>query len=167
MPHPQRFVLLVALSLCGCSGTRPAQPVLFSSAPPGALVRIDGERSGFATPCLVSLPIEKAHMVELELPGHEIARRYVVPAGTHEAVFWSEMNVGHRTPKFPLFLNIDDFFVTVITRNEQVPGRIFVRLKRTADAETPWLDSAELDEWVETPGEPELVPAPEREPVDE
>lgn len=170
MSRRRLAVPLLALGLSACAATRPEQPVLFASSPPGALVLIDGERSGFATPCLVSLLLERAYLVELELPGYVVATRYVVPDGTEEAILWSEMNVGHRTPHFPIFLNVDDFFVTVVTKNPKVPGRIFVRLKREADLEAVTPAEEAPDTWVETPADPpadEPAPTPDGEDGDD
>lgn len=119
---------LLALLAAGCLSS---PPITIDSDPPGALVLLDGEPTGFATPC--SLEISGSHEIRLELPGYEPAGRRIRSDGQREMIFWREATVGKRTWRFPLWLNIDDFFDPVPLKHPTAPDRLFVRLRREAD----------------------------------
>lgn len=125
--------LSLALALASCRSSR--VPVTLASDPPGAEVWIDGRETGFATPCRISLERSRDHELELRLPGHRPATRLLVRDGERQAVYWREMSVGTKAWRFPLFLNIHDFFAPAPLHHPLVPGRIFVRLRREADGE--------------------------------
>lgn len=129
-----RAALLGALLASSCAGPRPQTPILLATEPPGAVVLVNGESSGFVTPCTLALSIEKPHSIELVLEGYLPEMRLLVPAGYEEAVLWPEMSTHPRNWKLPLWLNIDDFFVPVRTKAPLQPARIFVRMKREVDA---------------------------------
>lgn len=129
MPLPRRLLpASLALALAGCLST---PPITIDSDPPGALVLLDGRPTGFATPC--ALELSGSHEIRLELPGFVPAVRHIRPDGQREAVFWREATVGPRTWRFPLWLNIDDFFDPVPLKHPTAPDRLFVRLRREAD----------------------------------
>ncbi len=120
----------------GCASPGGRTPVLFTTEPPGAAVVLDGQPSGFATPCHLGLPLDGgAIRVELVKKGFVTAVRELEVGTNTVTVLWSEMNVGHKAWRFPLHLNADDFFVPVRSVNPMKPARIFVRLMRSADAE--------------------------------
>lgn len=128
-------LLLACAGSAGCSALSPRSPVTFASQPPGATVLIDGRATGFVTPCQIGLSVEDRFRVDFELDGYVPATRTIEKGGELETVFWHEMNAGTRTWRFPLWLNIDDFFVPVRARHPLQPSRIFVELKRVADSE--------------------------------
>ena len=128
-----RAALACALFAAGCNSTRPQTPILLATEPPGAIVLVNGESSGFVTPCRIALSLEEPHAIELVLPGYSSEMRVLVPSGYEEAVLWPEMNTHPRNWKIPLWLNIDDFFAPVRTKAPLQPPRIFVRMKREVD----------------------------------
>ena len=122
--------LLAALLAAACTTT---SPVSLSSDPPGAAVYVNGVHSGFTTPCIMSLEKDENHEVALVLDGYDTAERSIVNDPTYETILWREMSVLPKTWRFPLWLNLEDFFVPVKKRFLLKPSRIFVRLSRTAD----------------------------------
>jgi hypothetical protein len=126
-------VIGAALLASGCAGPRPSSPVLLATEPPGVIVLVNGETSGFVTPCMIGLSVERPHRVDLELDGYVTETRLIAPGGYEQAILWHEMNIGSRTWRWPLWLNIDDFFFPVRTKNPLQPWRIFVRMKRSVD----------------------------------
>ena len=103
-----------------------------SSAPPGAEVRLDGEATGFHTPCNISVS-KGRHVLEVALPGYATARRDLAPDGQWDTILWREYIVRMAVWRFPFWLNIEDFFVPVRKHDAVVPRRVFVRLERAAD----------------------------------
>lgn len=124
----------LGLIASSCAGTRPTTPVLLATEPQGVVVMVNGESSGFVTPCMIGLSLERPHRVDLVLEGYVPETRLIIPGGYEEAILWHEMNIGHRNWRWPLWLNIDDFFVPVRTKAPLQPWRIFVRMKRSVDA---------------------------------
>lgn len=131
--RPRRSGLLLglaALLLAACTTPRPS---VFATDPPGARVFVDGEDSGFVTPCAISLPDRSLQRIDLALPGYETATRFVSDEGTAYWILFREMTVGPQTWRFPLWINFFDGLMprkVVATRR---PSRIFVRLRRQAD----------------------------------
>ncbi len=122
--------LAAAVLLSACAAT---SPVSLSSDPPGAHVFVNGVDSGFTTPCVMSLDKDEDHEVAFVLDGYLTAERSIVHGSTYETILWREMSVLPKTWRFPLWLNLEDFFVPVKRRFLLKPSRIFVRMNRSAD----------------------------------
>ncbi|MDP6741200.1 MAG: hypothetical protein QF404_14420 [Planctomycetota bacterium] len=125
---------LVAL-LASCAAN---QPLHFSSAPPGAAIFVNGADSGFVTPALVDLPDPEDSRIEFVLDGYQTAVRQLKDERQGELVLWSEASTSAKSWNFPLFLPYKDFFFFYKRANssrleQQVRGRIFVRLRRSSD----------------------------------
>jgi len=126
-------LLACALLAGGCSIFDRSTKVVLASDPPGARVLIDDKDSGFVTPCVLELdPADDARVV-LELPGFEPARRLLVSERDAQAVLWRDMYLSSRTWTFPIWLDTRHFFQPIAVDRRLVPGRVFVRLERTAD----------------------------------
>jgi len=119
--------LLVLAS--ACAGPHPS---IFATDPPGARVIIDGEDSGFVTPCAIDLPSDP-HVIDFTLPGYASARRTTYPETQRYAILYREWISNTDTWRFPLWLNVEDLFVPIKTISTQSPQRIFVRLRPQAD----------------------------------
>ncbi len=130
MPN-RNFSLLLALALLsmGCR----AKGVSLATYPAGANVVVDGEDSGFSTPCVLNLDSGNSRRIDFELPGYTTATRMLVDRGRRELVYWRDATVNYNTWNFPLWLNLEDFFVPSKNRGGKMPGRVFVRLRRQAD----------------------------------
>jgi hypothetical protein len=124
----------IALALSGCILLPSPGNVTFASDPPGARVLIDGKDTGFVTPCALALERNDDTRLDIELPGYVTATRYLTPDHQCYVILWREMYVDQRTFHFPLWLNVRDFFVPIKYDKTMAPGRIYVRLERTADA---------------------------------
>jgi len=125
--------LLALLASCAAN-----QPLHFASAPPGAAILIDGEDSGFVTPALIDLPHPEDSRVEFVLDGYQTAVRQMKDERQGELVLWNEATTSAKAWNFPLFLPYKDFFFFYKRPNasrleQQVRGRIFVRLRRSSD----------------------------------
>jgi len=125
--------LLALLASCAAN-----QPLHFSSAPPGAAIFVNGEDSGFVTPAFIDLPNPEDSRVEFVLEGYQTAVRQLTDERQGELVFWSEATTSAKSWNFPLFLPYMDFFFFYKRANasrleQQVRGRIFVRLRRSSD----------------------------------
>ncbi len=123
----------LAFSLASCSMFRRERGVSFATDPPGARVVLDGKDSGFVTPCMLYMTDDNGIKVDLVRPGYETAHRVLTERTTAHLVLWNEMSVYYNTWDFPLFVNMEDFFIPVKVDNEPIPARIFVRLRREAD----------------------------------
>lgn len=131
-PAMQRlFSSLAVLFLATACAT--TSPVSISSEPPGAAIYVDGKHSGFTTPAVISLAKKQNHTVVIALSGYEREERAIVDDPDYETLLWREMAVLPKTWRFPLWLNLEDFFVPVKKKYLLKPSRIFVRLDRTAD----------------------------------
>lgn len=128
----QRILLSLgaAILASACAATT---PISLSSEPPGASVYVNGVHSGFTTPCVISLQKKMNHEVVIALDGYEPAARGIVDDPDYETLLWREMSVLPKAWRFPLWLNLEDFFVPVTKKFLLKPSRIFVRLQRTAD----------------------------------
>ena len=123
-------LLLALLGAASCFSVQPAPTLSLSTHPPGALVLINGEETGFATPCILAVE-EELIRVEIVLEGYDPETRIVTRDPKLETRYWSEMNAGTRTWRFPLFLPIHDLFTSPV-REVMIlaPGRIFIRMDR-------------------------------------
>jgi hypothetical protein len=123
-------LLLALLGAASCFSVQPAPTLSLSTHPPGALVLINGEETGFATPCILAVE-EELIRVEIVLEGYDPETRIVTRDPKLETRYWSEMNAGSRTWRFPLFLPIHDLFASPV-REVMIlaPGRIFIRMDR-------------------------------------
>jgi hypothetical protein len=135
MQSPRTLPLaLLCAALASCVTDYESIPIHFSSDPPGADVVVNGVPTGFATPCMVALVKEK-QVVTLEKTGYQIPARVLYPDPYNDTWFWIEASVGPHTYPFPTFINLDDFLQPVVRKNELIPARIYVRLKRLVDIE--------------------------------
>jgi hypothetical protein len=107
--------------------------VTFASDPPGARIMIDKKDTGYVTPCALALERNNDTRLDIALPGYVTATRYLTPDHQVYAILWREMFVDARTFHFPMWLNVRDFFVPIKYEKTMAPGRIFVRLERSAD----------------------------------
>ncbi len=121
----------------GCILFTHPQGVAVSSDPPGATVFMAGKDTGYVTPCVIGIDPDDDTRVDIVLPGHETETRYISSNYDVYALLWREMSVGFDTWDFPLFLNLKDFFVPIKVSEHVVPGRIHVKLDRTADKTDP------------------------------
>lgn len=124
--------LLASLATSSCFMTRKHVVVHFSSEPSGAAVLLDGKDTGFVTPCRLTLPPDRTQ-AELRLDGYEPARRRLEPKRSTSSVRWSEAYVSYNTWHFPMWYRFSDCFAPVTFSRSMSPGRVFVRLKRSAD----------------------------------
>jgi hypothetical protein len=125
-----------ALVTPGCVLFSGPKGIVVSSDPPGATVSIDRRDSGFVTPCTLAVDAEDDKRVDIALQGYETETRFITPDHEVYAILWREMSVGlgQAAFDFPLFINFRDFFAPVKYRSTVSPGRIHVRLDRSADA---------------------------------
>ena len=130
---PQLACLCLLALLSACRSFRRERGVSFATDPPGAQVFLDGEDTGFVTPCLLKVPNRSKLDVELVREGYAPARRRLVDATRRHVLYWKEMEVGYNTWRFPFWLNFEDFFIPLKVDDEPLPARIFVRMRRQAD----------------------------------
>lgn len=144
-----RFPLIAAFAAAsvtpGCVLFSRPSGIVVASDPPGAAVSIDRRDSGFVTPCTLEVDAEDDKRIDIALPGYVTETRFITPDHEVYALLWREMSVGYSTFDFPLFLNFRDFFVPVKYRASASPGRIHVRLDRTADVASKNAASAPAD----------------------
>ncbi|MFN0006669.1 MAG: PEGA domain-containing protein [Planctomycetota bacterium] len=107
--------------------------VSFSTDPPGARVVVDRKDSGFVTPCRLSLPTNDTHRVEILMPGYAPVTLRVEHGRRSDIVLWRDMSIGPGTWRFPMWLNLEDFFEPFKVRQAYSPGNVFVRLERTGE----------------------------------
>lgn len=121
------------LLLCGLAACRNTPPVYFSSSPPGAILVVDGQETGFVTPCAVDLEDVDSRTVEFRLNGFEPAVRVLRYQERADLVYWTEASGDLKTWNFPLWLGSRDFFLPKKNLSGESPSRIYVRLRRLAD----------------------------------
>jgi len=120
---------LLALALgSSCLELQRSPGVLLATEPPGARIVVDGEDSGFVTPCNLGLSRER-HRIELVLPGYQTARVQVDKGGQTQLVYWREAYVNSNTWNFPTWLNYEDGFAPVKLGLGFEPSRIHVPLR--------------------------------------
>ena len=121
---------LVGESGCGKSTT--ARAILRLVDPTGGKVVVDGQDSGFVTPCNLGLTRE-SHTVDLVLPGYQVARIRVHPTSKTYAMRWVDMYQDDQTWHFPGWLNFRDFVAPVKKELGWEPTRIHVPMRLAAD----------------------------------
>lgn len=127
-------VLLAAFLHASCMNVSPPG-VTFASEPPGARVQVDGQDSGWVTPCMIALTWEEVHVVTLALEGHVPHEILLVPEERLGVSDWRQGASGvNSTIRFPFFQEPVDFFFPLREVRALAPGRVFVRLR---PAETP------------------------------
>ena len=107
--------------------------VSFATDPPGAKVFVDRQDSGFVTPCRLTLPSGDTHKIEIAMAGYEPVKLNVEHGPHANVVLWRDMSVGPQTWRFPLWLNLEDFFEPFKIRRYYSPGHVFVRLERAGE----------------------------------
>ena len=130
------FLALAATILVapGCLNMTPPASS-FATEPPGARVWIDGQDSGWVTPCLIALDVEDPHTVSLELDGFTPYQIALAPSYRRQVVDWQLGASGAQsTIHFPLFLPPWDLFYPFRVNHGLQPARIFVRLRPQDDA---------------------------------
>lgn len=105
----------------------------FSSSPPGATLVVDGQETGFVTPCALDLEDADVRMVQFRLPGYEVATRELRSMDRSDLVYWREASGNLKTWNFPVWLGAEDFFIPRKDLSGEAPSRVHVRLKRQAD----------------------------------
>lgn len=127
--HALRLLVLAAMALgTGCRNVSPAG-VHFSSEPPGATILVDGQDSGWVTPCEVDLDVEREHEVDLALEGFATRRFLLVPDEQRSFVSWNQGVNGLRTrQRAPFLIPAVDLVLPFREVRALAPGRIFVRL---------------------------------------
>lgn len=106
--------------------------VSLSSQPPGARVLIDGEDSGFFTPCVLALDRDEKQRVRFELPGYEPALRVLEPNTRRTYIPWSDGDLGSARWRFPLFLPLGAVLVPLKVDDSHSPWRVHVKLRLSA-----------------------------------
>jgi hypothetical protein len=129
------LVPLVGL-LCGCIEFRQTPGVLFSSAPSGARIVVDGVDSGFVTPRHLDLSRER-HDVDLVLEGYTPTSVRIDAGGEIWLIHWDEAWVNAQTWRFPLWLNARDGLFPIKVENSYGPSRIHARLKLIEGSDRP------------------------------
>jgi len=121
---------LALLAATGCISAESDPTLALSTQPPGAQVLINGEDTGFATPCILTVE-EELIRVDIVLEGYDPETRIVTRDPKLETRYWSEMNTSSRTWHFPLWLPIHDVFNNPVREVMLLaPGRIFIRMDR-------------------------------------
>lgn len=105
--------------------------VMIASEPVGARVLIDGNDSGFVTPCCLALDNRKQR-IDLVLEGYQTATRIVDEDNRTYLVYWEECYLGPNSYHFPLWLNWYDTFAPVRFEETYAPERLFVRMRTAA-----------------------------------
>ena len=124
-----RLGLLAALwSSPACISETPAGTT-FASDPPGALLYIDGEESGYVTPCSIHLAEGDDHRVRFELPGHLPAEFDLKPTLRVNVIGWGDGTVETTGFSSPIYLPLFALIAPIRTNRALTPGRIFVRLQ--------------------------------------
>ena len=134
--HPQRTLpaAIAATFLAGaCMVFDKNNAVVLSSDPPGARVLVNSKDSGFVTPCALGLDTGRLERIDLVYPGYETAVRILTSDHQLWVILWRDMYIDSSVWHFPLWLNLDDFFMPVKYDEVLSPTRVFVRLERTAD----------------------------------
>jgi len=114
--RPLLALLSATLALGSCIFLPKDADVTFASDPPGARVLIDGKDTGFVTPCGLALERNDDTRLDIALPGYVTATRFLTPDHQVYVLLWREMTVSKRTFRFPLWLNVRDFFARSLGR---------------------------------------------------
>jgi hypothetical protein len=135
-----RIALSAALLVLGSCATAKRTPTDFefgatqpgitiSSQPPGAEVWIDGDYSGFCTPCVLEVESGDPHRIELRLAGYETIERHVVPHRDLHAIPWREGDLNATHWRFPLFLTLGGFLWPIRLDSDPWPSRMHARMR--------------------------------------
>ncbi len=125
-----------ALLTAGCVELLPAPGVMFASTPSGARVIVDGEDSGFVTPCHIDLA-RATHDVDLVLEGYKPASVHIDEGGDTWLILWDEAWVNAQTWHFPLWLNVRDGVFPIKVERMLEPARIYVRMSLVESQDRP------------------------------
>jgi len=124
---------LLAVGFFGGCLELPRTPgVMFSTAPAGARVVVDGVDSGFVTPCHVDISRD-AHHVDMVLEGYKPVSVLIEAGGQTSVIFWDEAWIYPNTWRFPLWLNARDGVFPIKIERSYSPARVYAAL-RLADA---------------------------------
>lgn len=108
----------------------PTQPgIQISSQPPGAEVWIDGDFSGFCTPCVLAVERGDTHRLELRLAGYETIERRLEPHRELRAIPWREGDTNATHWRFPIFLTLGGFLWPIRLDSDPWPSRLHARLR--------------------------------------
>ena len=124
--------LLALLLASSCQITRRVPGVVIASDPPGAKVLVDGQDSGFVTPCNLGLAREPAD-IDLVLPGYQVARISVEPDSRSYSMRYVDMYSDYHTWHFPMWLNFTDFVFPFKKEQWLSPARIHVPMRLSID----------------------------------
>lgn len=127
-------LLLIALLLAGsssCVAIVKPPGVVVASNPPGARVLVNGEDTGFVTPCNLGLPHETA-TIDLVLPGYQSAQVTVRPTAKNYMIPRRDAMANYNTWYFFLWLNVVDFITPIKRVKRLSPSRIHVPLRLAA-----------------------------------
>jgi hypothetical protein len=127
---------LLALLAGGCAAIQETPGVLFSTRPAGARVLIDGQDSGFVTPCHLDLS-RTHHSVDLLLDGYVPTRIAVDSRSETWLIHYNEAWVDYSTWNFPAWLNFWDFMTPIKIERGYTPERIFVAMRQIEQGDRP------------------------------
>jgi hypothetical protein len=133
---PALLALLAAVTALapGCVAFQNERGVTLATAPPGARVSVNGQDTGYVTPCHLGLPRERQR-IDFELDGYLPATLQVVPSKDMSLIYWDEARVTNNTWRFPLWLNAEDGLWPVKLERGLAPRRVFIPLRRPPAAE--------------------------------
>ena len=141
--------LPLALLASSCVEIPRTPGVMFSSAPPGARVVVDGRDSGFVTPCHLDLE-RKHHDVDIVLPGYTPAAVKIEPGGQTWLILWDEAWLSENVWHFPLWLNARDGLFPVKVERSYEPKRVYVQLRLVEGQDRPRRGERERGERAKT-----------------
>lgn len=122
---------LIASALVSCVTVSPPG-ILVATTPPGARVLVDGEETGFVTPCNIALDRDD-HLLELRLAGYSSTRLSLRRSTRRTVVPWSSGIVTPVSWPFPLFLPAKDLLLPIRIDRSPLPSRIHVELRLSAE----------------------------------
>ena len=125
------LLALLASALASCITVTPPG-ILVATTPPGASVFVDGEETGFVTPCNIALDRDD-HLLELRMRGYSSTRLTLRHSTRNTVVPWSTGIVSPITWPFPLFLPAKDLFLPIRTDKSPLPSRIHVELRLSSE----------------------------------
>lgn len=138
-PRPRALLAAVAVALFTASCLNPGgftsggkRAVMIASTPSGAQVLVDGEDSGFVTPCSLRVGGGERE-VEIRLSGYRPAQRVLVKGGRWFYIPWKDGDIGADTWRFPLWLDVPGLLFPVQYERGPTPARLHVTLKPSVD----------------------------------
>jgi hypothetical protein len=121
--------LVLAGSGASCMTVSPPATA-FASEPPGARVQVDGQDSGWITPCLIALDTDESHVVTLALDGYVPREIRLEPLRRTMIIDWEQAVAGiESSTVFPLLMPMQDLLLPFRQSRSLAPGRVFVRLR--------------------------------------